>query len=133
MFNGDRLAFVKSYHLKDNHRQQELLLNDAPALASPMSSIPQVTGWQAGFLSMLPAVQTHAMIQFRKLPAEKREEAIAETIAAACTQYQRAAAQGKLHAVRPGMLADFAVRHTRTGRHVATWISVVRQVQGWPT
>jgi hypothetical protein len=24
MFNGDRLAFVRSYHLKDAHRQQEL-------------------------------------------------------------------------------------------------------------
>ncbi len=33
MFNGDRLAFVKSYHLKDGApRQQELPLLDAPAL-----------------------------------------------------------------------------------------------------
>jgi hypothetical protein len=29
MFNGDRLAFVKSYHLKDANRQQELPLTDA--------------------------------------------------------------------------------------------------------
>jgi hypothetical protein len=29
MFNGDRLAFVKSYHLKDASRQQELPLVDA--------------------------------------------------------------------------------------------------------
>ena len=29
MFNGDRLAFVKSYHLKDATRQQELPLIDA--------------------------------------------------------------------------------------------------------
>jgi len=33
MFNGDRLAFVKSYHLKDSTaRQQELPLLDAPAV-----------------------------------------------------------------------------------------------------
>ena len=32
--------------------------------------------------------------------------------------YQLAAAQGKLDAVKPGPLADFAVRHVRTGRHV---------------
>jgi hypothetical protein len=33
MFNGDRLAFVKSYHLKDSTaRQQELPLLDAPAI-----------------------------------------------------------------------------------------------------
>jgi hypothetical protein len=34
MFNGDRLAFVKSYHLKDSAaRQQELPLLDGPAVA----------------------------------------------------------------------------------------------------
>lgn len=32
MFNGDRLAFVRSYHLRDPARQQELPLGDAPAL-----------------------------------------------------------------------------------------------------
>ena len=83
-----------------------------------MSALPQVSGWQAGFMSMLPAVQTHAKIQFRKLRTEQRAEMIQETIAAACVHYQLAASQGKLHAVRPGMLADFAVRHARTGRHV---------------
>lgn len=83
-----------------------------------MSAIPQTAGWQAGFIALLPTVQTHAEIRFRRLPAEKREEAIQETVAAACMHYQLAAAQGKLHAVRPGPLADFAVRHVRTGRHV---------------
>jgi hypothetical protein len=39
-----------------------------------MSAIPQTSGWQAGFLTMLPAVQTHAKIKFRKLRAEQREE-----------------------------------------------------------
>jgi hypothetical protein len=32
MFNGDRLAFVKTYHLKDNNRQQELPLLAAPSV-----------------------------------------------------------------------------------------------------
>ncbi len=35
MFNGDRLAFVKSYHLKGAARQAELPLADVPALPSP--------------------------------------------------------------------------------------------------
>ena len=91
---------------------------DGPYLGDrPMSTITD-SGWQAGFLSVLPAIRTHAKIRFRKLPAEKREEAIQETIAAACTHYQVAAVQGKLDAVKPGPLADFAVRHVRTGRHV---------------
>ena len=84
-----------------------------------MSVISQTSsGWQAGFLQLLPVVQTHAQIQFRKLPAARREEAIQETIAAACVNYRRAVAQGKKDVIRPGPLADFAVRHVRTGRHV---------------
>jgi hypothetical protein len=84
-----------------------------------MSAISQTSsGWQAGFLQLLHVVETHAKIQFRRLPADRREEAIQETIAAACMNYQLAVAQGKLNVLRPGMLADFAVRHVRTGRHV---------------
>jgi hypothetical protein len=35
MFNGDRLAFVRTYHLKGSSRQEELPLADAPALPAP--------------------------------------------------------------------------------------------------
>lgn len=35
MFNGDRLAFVKAYHLKGAAQQAELPLAEAPALPSP--------------------------------------------------------------------------------------------------
>lgn len=35
MFNGDRLAFVKSYHLKGAARQQELHLAEVPSLPAP--------------------------------------------------------------------------------------------------
>lgn len=35
MFNGDRLAFVKSYHLKGTVRQRELPLVEIPALSAP--------------------------------------------------------------------------------------------------
>jgi hypothetical protein len=80
-----------------------------------MSAISQ---WQVGFLQVLPAVLTHAKIQFRRLGAQRREEAIQETIATACVNYQLAAAQGKLNVIRPGSLADFAVKHVRAGRHV---------------
>ena len=38
MFNGDRLAFVRSYHLKGAGRQQELLLGDTPLLPAPPPS-----------------------------------------------------------------------------------------------
>lgn len=35
MFNGDRLAFVKSYHLKDASRQPELPMVEVPSLPAP--------------------------------------------------------------------------------------------------
>ncbi|MGA2496825.1 MAG: hypothetical protein ABSH20_03745 [Tepidisphaeraceae bacterium] len=76
------------------------------------------TGWQAGFLNVLPAVETHARIQFRHLPLEQREDLIQEAIASACLAYQRLAALGRLHVARPSTLASFAVRQARSGRHV---------------
>ena len=35
MFNGNRLAFVRTYHLKGASRQQELPLGDASSLHAP--------------------------------------------------------------------------------------------------
>jgi hypothetical protein len=74
--------------------------------------------WQVGFLSVLPAVQTQAQFRFRKLPADRREDAIQEAIAAACVNYQLLAARGQLDVAHPSTLADFAVRHVNIGRHV---------------
>ena len=76
------------------------------------------TGWQAGFLTVLPAVQTHAQIRFRKLPAERRADAVQEAIASACVSYRLLAAQGRLHEAHPGSVAGFAVKFVRNGRHV---------------
>src|SRR5665213_3453085 len=82
-----------------------------------MSTITH-SGWQAGFLNILPAVRTHAKIQFRKLPAERREDAVQEAVAAACVSYQELAARGQLDVAHPGTVADFAVRRVKSGRHV---------------
>jgi hypothetical protein len=83
-----------------------------------MSALPHASDWQAGFLNILPAVQTHAKIQFRRLPAEQREEAIQEAVTSACVSYQRLAARNRLHVAHPGTLATFAVNFVRNGRHV---------------
>ena len=76
------------------------------------------TDYNVGFLAVLPAVKTHAEIQFRKLPLERREDAIQEAIASACVSYQRLAARGMLHVAHPGTIATFAVNHVRNGRHI---------------
>jgi hypothetical protein len=83
-----------------------------------MSAATQISNWQTGFLNVLPAVHKHAKIQFRKLPAAQREEAVQETIAAAVVSYQKLAAKGQLHVARPSSLATYAVLHFRNGRHV---------------
>lgn len=84
-----------------------------------MSVVPHSTaGWHAGFLSVLPAVRTHAKIRFRRLRPEQREDAIQEAIASACVSYQLLAAKGRLHAAHAGMLATFAVNFVNNGRHV---------------
>jgi hypothetical protein len=85
--------------------------------AVPVSSSEPVA-WQANFLAVLPVIQTHAQIRFRHLRPEPREEAVQAAIASACLSYQRLASQGKLRAVRPSSLADFAVRRVRSGRMV---------------
>lgn len=41
MFNGDRLAFVRSYHLKGSPRQQELPLTEPAALPPPADTDDQ--------------------------------------------------------------------------------------------
>lgn len=38
MFNGDRVAFLRTYHLKSASRQQELPLAEMPALPAPARS-----------------------------------------------------------------------------------------------
>src|SRR3954468_10956128 len=96
--------------------------------AVPQTNLTSQSAWQTGFLQMLPAVQTHAQIQFRRLPAPHRDEAVQEAIAAACLTYQLAAARGKLHVVRPAMLANFAVRHVRQGRHVGGSMDAAQDV-----
>ncbi len=86
--------------------------------ALPLSALAFSGQWQEGFLAILPAVITHAQIRFRKQPPDQKEEAITETIAAACVSYAHLAAQGKLGQAFTSSLADFAVRHVVEGRHV---------------
>ena len=84
-----------------------------------MSAISQSNGdWQSGFMLMLPAVQQHAKIQFRRLPVQQREDAVQEAIASAVISYRRLAVQGRLHVAHPGTIATNAVHHVRNGRHV---------------
>jgi hypothetical protein len=86
--------------------------------AIPLSDLARAGQWQEGFLRVLPAIQTHAEIQFRRLSAERRADAIQEAIASACVSYQILAAKGRLHVAHPATLANYAVKRAGSGRHV---------------
>jgi hypothetical protein len=70
--------------------------------------------WQENFLALLPAVRT----QLGRIPTFERKENVQEAVASACVSYAGLATANRLHAARPGILADFAVRHARAGRQV---------------
>jgi len=83
-----------------------------------MSTLPLTNTTSDRFLKLLPAVQAHAMNQFRYLPDVDREEAIAEATAAAFLNFNIAVRHDKADTVTPGTLSRFAVLHVKSGRHV---------------
>lgn len=85
----------------------------------------------ADFLRFLPAVELHAKIQFRNLPASEQEEAIAEAVAAAFSVYVSARRRGRLARLKPASLARFAVLHVRDGGHVGGSRESARDTLSW--
>jgi hypothetical protein len=74
---------------------------------------------QAAFLSILPAIRTHASIYFRGLRCPgKRDDAVAETVAVAWKWHLRLAERGKDATRFPCALASLAARHVRCGRRL---------------
>lgn len=86
--------------------------------AVPLSALATSRQWQTNYLKVLPAVQTHAQISFRRMNPADREEAQAEAVARACVTYARLARQKKLDRVYAGNLATFAAQAVRAGRRV---------------
>jgi DNA-binding NarL/FixJ family response regulator len=93
-----------------------------------MSASISTSDWQSGFLAVLPTVEANAQIQFRRLPAEQRKEAVQEAIAAAAVSYQTLVAKGRAHDAHPSTIATHAVQHVRSGRHVGGSQEAARDV-----
>ena len=74
--------------------------------------------WHAGFLAMLPAIQRHACIAFRKLDPEAREEAVQHVVCNACVVYRRLVELAKVELAFPSVLARYGVAQVRSGRVV---------------
>jgi hypothetical protein len=87
--------------------------------ATPESSTASLDQLHAEFLEILPRIETHAQIRFRYLRCPgKRADAIAETVAICWKSFLRINELGKDVHEFVTTLADFAVRHVRSGRRV---------------
>jgi hypothetical protein len=82
------------------------------------------TGWQAGFLQMLPTLERYARFAARRLRRETREDAICETIANCLCVYRRLYSRNELHHAFASPLVRYAVAQYHVGRRVGTsWSS----------
>jgi len=80
---------------------------------------PSLDQLHARFLAILPRIETHAQIQFRHIRCPgKHDDAIAEVIAVCWRWFLRIEKQGKDVNDFVMTLADYAVRHVRSGRHL---------------
>jgi hypothetical protein len=73
---------------------------------------------QRRFLEMLPQIRKQALLAFRNLRVELREELTQEVVAFAYSTFIRLAGQGKEAVAYPSPLARFAIRQVRAGRRV---------------
>jgi len=92
-------------------------MSTSAELAAPKESEPAL---HAGFLKLQPAIERHARLAFRHPSAAEREEKVAESVAAAFQSYVRLRARGKDPAAFPSRLSQYAVLHTKSGRHVGS-------------
>jgi hypothetical protein len=72
--------------------------------------------WHQVFLTMLPAIKTHARISFQHLRGEAHEEAVQNAVCLACAAVARLADLDKLDLCYPTVLARYAVAQSKDGR-----------------
>jgi hypothetical protein len=92
------IAFAKSYRQK-------------PAVKSKPA-------WHAGFMALLPDIRRQVRFAFRRLEAERREDAVQEAIANALVAYVRLYKLGKTDVAYATPLATYAVKQVCDGRQV---------------
>ena len=79
---------------------------------------------QRQFAEMMPSIRDQARFAFRQLQAEAKEEAVQEVVCSACVAFGRLVAQGRGDVATPTSLAQYAIRHVRSGRRVGCSMNV---------
>jgi hypothetical protein len=78
------------------------------AIAKPSPGPKQGSGWQQGFLAMMPDIVKSAHIAFRNLNPEARQEAVQEVLVSAMLAYVGLTTKGSSH-LAMGQSASMAV------------------------
>ena len=94
------------------------------ATVKPCPHNESVPTWHESFLKMLPAIQRHARIAFRRLDSEARVEAVQEVTANAFVAYRRLVELDKAELAYATPLAVYGVREVRSGRRVGGKLNV---------
>ena len=90
-----------------------------PMASTLKSHTPSIEQLHSDFLEILPRIELHAQIRFRYLRCHaQRDDAIAEVIGVCWKWFLRIKEQGKDVNEFVSTLADYAVRHVRSGRRV---------------
>jgi len=92
---------------------------------------PTVSDWHKRFLQLLPTIQRHARISFRRADPAAREEAIQEVVAISLVAYARLVEQGREHLAFAAPLAGYAVAQVRAGRKVGGQLNVRDVTSGY--
>lgn len=85
----------------------------------------------AAFVSLVPALQTHARVRFRHLNPVDREEAVADVVAYGFLSFLRLTGRGKAPTAFPAVFAHFVARAVSNGRGVVRRLST-RDLMGRP-
>jgi len=103
---------------------------DAPPNVDPPKVDPPIN-WQRGFLALLSEIHAQVRFAFRRLPAERRQEAVQESLANALVAYRRLAELGKTDLAYASPLAKYAVRQVCSGRQVASSLNKYETLAGY--
>lgn len=90
----------------------------------PKSVAKSKPAWHAGFMELLPDIRRQVRFAFRRLAAERREEAVQEAIANALVAYVRLHKLGKTDVAYATPLANYAVRQVCGGRQVGCQLNM---------
>ena len=114
-----RLCFITRPPLRAVLTWERPMIAFAKKCRSAAKGIARNTpAWHAGFLKLLPAIQTHLQLCFRHLDPEAQDEAVQEAVANAMVAYARLADLGKENLAYASPLARYAVSQYLDGRRV---------------